>query len=317
VVNVSLTNSLYEIPLVLHEEGLDSVACELLGLGDMPVDLTSWTALVDMSRQTEVELKIGLVGKYVALHDAYLSVVEALLHGGIAQRAAVDIEWIAAEEVEGLLTADRLRNLDGVVIPGGFGERGLEGKVAAARFTREHQIPCLGICLGMQVMVVDYARHVLGLERAHSSEADPQTPHPVIDLMDDQREIDEKGGTMRLGAYVATLADGSQMADIYGRSVVSERHRHRYEFNPRYRSRFDDGDFLCSGSSPDGRLVEFVELGSHPFWLGTQAHPEFKSRPQRPAPLFSALIAAARVRHDRGSVPASMELEQRTPKSVS
>jgi len=207
------------------------------------------------------------------------------------------------------MAAGRLRELDGVVIPGGFGERGIEGKVAAAAYTREHQIPCLGICLGMQVMTIEYARNALGLSGANSTEFDPRTPHPVIDLMDTQRDVTDMGGTMRLGAYVAELQPGSQVAELYGKTVVSERHRHRYEFNPRYRSKFDGTDFVCSGTSPDGRLVEFIELRNHPYWVGTQAHPEFKSRPDRPAPLFDGLVQAALARAE-GRNPRLIDVDQ-------
>jgi len=198
--------------------------------------------------------------------------------------------------VEGLLAAGRLRDLDGLVIPGGFGERGSEGKIAAARYARENNIPCLGLCLGLQMMVIDFARNVLGLSGANSTEMDPQTPHPVIDLMEHQREVTTKGGTMRLGAYYAELLPGSIVGNAYGERVISERHRHRYEFNSKYQHRFEQAGLLCSGLSPDGRLVEFVELPGHPFWVGTQAHPEFKSRPDRPAPLFRELIGAALTR---------------------
>src|SRR5690606_35447048 len=187
----------------------------------------------------------------------------------------------------------RLRDLDGIVIPGGFGERGVEGKIAAAGYAREHRIPCLGLCLGMQVMTIEFARNVLGMTGANSTEFDPTTPYPVIDLMDSQRDVTDKGGTMRLGAYVAELVEGSIVAQAYGKTVVSERHRHRYEFNPKFRHRFEGSGFVCSGTSPDGRLVEFIELADHPFWVGTQAHPEFKSRPNRPAPLFREFVAAA------------------------
>jgi CTP synthase len=205
------------------------------------------------------------------------------------------------------LADGRLRVHDGVVLPGGFGARGNAGKIAAATYTREHDIPCLGICLGLQMMTIEYARNVLGLERTNSTEFDRQTPHPVIDLMDTQRDVSDMGGTQRLGAYVAELAEGSQVAGLYGKTVVSERHRHRYEFNPRYRSKFDGTDFVCSGTSPDGRLVEFIELRNHPFWVGTQAHPEFKSRPDRAAPLFDGLIAAAVARAD-GRNPRLIEV---------
>ncbi|MGH9135891.1 MAG: CTP synthase [Acidimicrobiales bacterium] len=296
VVNAADARNIYEIPLVLHEEGLDTVVCRHLGFDDRDVDLSEWEILVDRVERLDRTVHIGLIGKYVSLPDAYLSVVEALKHGGFHYGANVEIEWIQAEDVEGLLTAGRLGALDGIVIPGGFGERGTEGKIAAAGFAREHQIPCLGLCLGLQMMVIEFARNVLGLERANSTELDPQTPHPVIDLMDSQRDITTKGGTMRLGAYIAELAEGSQVARAYGTTVVSERHRHRYEFNGRYRRKFEDAGFRCSGVSPDGRLVEFVELPSHPYFVGTQAHPEFKSRPNKAAPLFRELVGAALTR---------------------
>ncbi len=298
VVNAADARNLYEIPLVMHDEGLDAVVCKLFGYADLDVDLSEWEILVDRVETSVTPVRIGIIGKYVSLPDAYLSVVESLKHGGFFHAAKVEVEWVQAEEVEGLLADGRLRDLDGIVIPGGFGERGIEGKVAAAGYAREHDIPCLGLCLGMQVMTIEYARNVLGLSRANSSEFDPSTPHPVIDLMDAQRDVTDKGGTMRLGAYVAELLPGSQVSKAYGRDVVSERHRHRYEFNPKYRSRFDGTGFVCSGTSPDGRLVEFVELEGHPFWIGTQAHPEFKSRPERPAPLFRDFVAAALARSD-------------------
>ena len=293
VVNCPDAGSLYEIPLVVHDEGLDQFVCDALHLITDPPDLDGWRALNERLAEANTPVRIGLIGKYVSLVDAYLSVVESLNHAGIYHGAVVEIDWILAEDVEGLLGEIRLRDLDGIVIPGGFGERGVEGKIAAAGFAREHDIPCLGLCLGLQCMTIEYARNVLGLERAHSSEFDPSSPHPVIDLMESQRDVSDKGGTMRLGAYVAQLRPGSQVAEIYGTDVVSERHRHRYEFNPRYRARFEATNFGCTGESPDGRLVEFIELEGHPFWVATQAHPEFKSRPDRPAPLFRAFIGAA------------------------
>jgi CTP synthase len=293
VVNCADAPSLYEVPLALHDEGFDSVICSHLGLGDEPPELSEWERLVERVESATRELRIGIIGKYVSLPDAYLSVVEALNHGGFHHGAQVDIEWIQAEDAEGLLAEGRLRDLDGIVIPGGFGERGVEGKIAAATYARENDIPCLGLCLGMQVMTIEYARNELGLTGANSTEFDPGTPHPVIDLMDSQRDVTDKGGTMRLGAYIAELTEGSIVAEAYEKTVVSERHRHRYEFNPRYRGKFEGSGFVCSGSSPDGRLVEFIELSDHPFWVGTQAHPEFKSRPNRPAPLFREFVAAA------------------------
>jgi len=292
VVNAADARNLYEVPLVMHEEGLDTYVCRLFGF-ENDIDLSEWEILVDRVENSHRPVRIGIIGKYVALPDAYLSVVESLKHGGFFHAADVSIEWVQAEDVERMSADGRLGELDGIVIPGGFGERGVEGKIAAAQYARENDLPCLGLCLGMQVMTIEYARHALGMEGAHSSEFDPKTPFPVIDLMETQRDVTDMGGTMRLGAYVAQLESNSQVAAIYETEVVSERHRHRYEFNPKFRSRFDGSDFVCSGTSPDGRLVEFIELKNHPFWIGTQAHPEFKSRPNRPAPLFRAFIAAA------------------------
>ncbi|MCD9623139.1 CTP synthase [Rhabdothermincola salaria] len=316
VVNAADARSLYEIPLIMHDEGLDAVVCQHFGFTELDIDLSEWEILVDRVERASTPVRIGLIGKYVSLPDAYLSVVEALNHGGFFHGAKAEVEWIQAEDAEGLLADGRLRDLDGIVIPGGFGERGVEGKVAAAGYAREHQIPCLGLCLGMQVMTIEFARNVLGLTGANSSEFDPTSAHPVIDIMDNQRDVTEKGGTMRLGAYVAELLPGSQVARAYGREVVSERHRHRYEFNPRYRSRFEGSGFVCSGTSPDGRLVEFIELEGHPFWVGTQAHPEFKSRPERPAPLFRDFIDAALARAE-GRNPHLPDLDAEPPASSS
>ena len=312
--NAADARNLYEIPLVLHEEGLDDVVCDILHLDAGDPDLSEWEILVDRIEHVDRSVRIGIIGKYVSLQDAYLSVAEALKHGGFHHGSSVDIDWIQAEEVEGLLAEGRLRELDGIVIPGGFGERGTEGKIMAAGYAREHDIPCLGLCLGLQMMTIEYARNVLGLAGANSSEFDPTTPHPVIDLMETQRGVTDMGGTMRLGAYVAQLAEGSQVAQAYDSTVVSERHRHRYEFNPKYRARFDESDLWCSGTSPDGRLVEFIELRTHPFWVGTQAHPELKSRPTRPAPLFRELIAAALARAE-GRSPHLFDLDADPPRS--
>ena len=309
VVNAPDASSLYEIPLLLNEEGLDSYICDSLGLDNPEPDLEDWRALVSRVASATSTVKIGLIGKYVSLVDAYLSVVEALNHAGAHHGVKVEIDWIQAEEVEGMLSEGRLKDLDGIVIPGGFGERGIEGKIAAAGFTRQNEIPCLGLCLGLQCMTIDFARNVLGLERAHSSEFDPSSPHPVIDLMESQRDVSDMGGTMRLGTYVAQLKPESQVSAIYGEEVVSERHRHRYEFNSRYRAKFEETDFVCSGESPDGRLVEFIELKGHPFWVATQAHPEFKSRPDRPAPLFRAFIEAALHRAE-GRNPQLVQMEE-------
>ncbi len=315
VVNAADAPNLYEVPLVLHDEGFDQVVCDILRLDDTVADLNEWEDLVDRVEAADKPVRIGLIGKYVSLVDAYLSVVESLKHGGFFHGARVEIDWIQAEEVPDLLEHGRFNELDGIVIPGGFGERGIEGKIAAAHFAREHDIPCLGLCLGMQVMVIDFARTVAGMDGANSSEFDSTSIYPVIDLMDTQREVTEKGGTMRLGAYVAELAPGSQVAEAYGKTVVSERHRHRYEVNPRFRGRIEEAGLRCSGTSPDNRLVEFVELPSHPFWVGTQAHPEFKSRPTRPAPLFKAFIGASLTRAE-GRRPHLFELDAEVKPSV-
>ena len=293
VVNAPDASNLYEVPLILHEEGLDGYVCEILGLSDLEPDLRSWSSLVDRIEGSTSRVCIGIIGKYVSLPDAYMSVVEALRHGGYDHSAGVEIDWIQAEEVEGLLAAGRLSHLDGMIIPGGFGERGTEGKIAAARYARENDIPCLGICLGLQVMVTEFCRNELGLVGANSREFDPTTSHPVVDLMDSQRDVTDMGGTMRLGLYPARLLEGTKVSAMYGESLTYERHRHRYEVNNDYRARMEANRLKCSGLSPDERLVEFVELEAHPFWVGTQAHPEFKSRPDRPAPLFRGLVAAA------------------------
>ena len=300
IVSAIDADNLYMIPLVLREEGLDDYVCRVLQLPDREPDLASWKALVDRVSSPEMTVKIGLVGKYVNLPDAYLSVVEALRHGGFSCSAKVEIDWIASDDAEGLLAEGRLRELDGIVIPGGFGFRGIEGKIAAAGYAREQGVPFLGLCLGMQCAVIEFARDECGLGGANSSEFDPHSPHPVIDLMDEQREVVDMGGTMRLGLYPAKLEPGTLVAEAYGEAVVYERHRHRYEVNNRYRKQLEDAGLVCSGTSPDDRLVEFVELPAdvHPFFVATQAHPEFKSRPDRPHPLFAAFVKAARERSD-------------------
>ena len=297
VVNAADARNIYELPLILHDEGLDTVVCEVLRL-DAPIDLTPWQEMVAKVEAATKPVKIGLIGKYVDYQDAYLSVAESLRHAGFHHGAKVEIDWIQAEEVEGLLVSERLGDLDGILIPGGFGERGFEGKIAAAGYAREHDIPCLGICLGLQAMTIDFARNVLGLTDANSTEMNPTTTHPVIDLMHDQRDVADKGGTQRLGAYYAILEPGSRVHQAYGEPVVSERHRHRYELNATWKPRMEAAGLQCTGLSPDRRLVEFVELADHPYWVATQAHPEFKSRPDRPHPLFRELVAHALARHE-------------------
>ncbi len=298
IVSAVDADSLYEIPLVLHDEGLDDYVCRLLDLGEHAPDLAEWRNLVGRVGAADFDVRIGLVGKYVYLPDAYLSVAEALKHGGYACGARVTIDWIASDDAEGLLTEGRLHDLDGIVIPGGFGVRGIEGKIAAAGYAREHRVPFLGLCLGLHCAVIEYARDVCGLVGANSSEFDAHSPHPVIDLMDEQREIVDLGGTMRLGAYPAKLAPGSIVQRAYGEPIVYERHRHRYEVNNKYRRKLEEAGMVSGGTSPDERLVEFVELpeSQHPFFVATQAHPEFKSRPDRPHPLFAAFVRASRDR---------------------
>jgi len=297
VVSAVDARNIYELPLILHQEGLDKVVAELLRLEELPAhrdpDLSTWERLVERADGDGTAIRIGLIGKYVDLPDAYLSVTEALRHAGFQTGAQVEVEWVQAEEISPLLAPSRLAHLDGMVLPGGFGDRGVEGKIAAAAYAREVGLPCLGLCLGLQVMVIDHAREAAGLAGANSREFDPLAEHLVIDLMDEQRNITDLGGTMRLGLYPARLEPGSLVAGMYGESLVYERHRHRYEVNPRYRTRLEASGLVCSGTSPDDRLVEFVELPDHPFWVGTQAHPEFKSRPDRPHPLFVGLVTAA------------------------
>jgi CTP synthase len=316
IVSAVDAETLYEIPLVLHDEGLDDYVCQVLHLDDAAPDLAEWRGLVGRIGGAEQEVRIGLVGKYVNLPDAYLSVAEALRHGGYACGARIEIDWIASDDAEGLLAEGRLRELDGIVIPGGFGVRGVEGKIGAARFAREHRLPYLGLCLGLQCGVIDFARDVCGLSGANSSEFDPHSPHPVIDLMDEQRAVVDLGGTMRLGAYPAKLVPGTIVQRAYGKEVIYERHRHRYELNNKYRRRLQEAGLVFSGTSPDDRLVEFIELdgSQHPFFVATQAHPEFKSRPDRPHPLFSAFVDAAR-EHAEGRAPR-LPIEAAVPRSA-
>jgi CTP synthase len=308
VVNAADARNIYELPLILHNEGLDDVVCDVLRI-DAPLDLAPWQQLVDKVEAATRPVKIGLIGKYIDLQDAYLSVVESLKHAGFHHGAKVEIDWIQAEEVEGLLVAGRLADLDGIVIPGGFGERGFEGKIAAAGYAREHDIPCLGLCLGLQAMTIEFCRNVLGMTDANSTEMNPNTPYPVIDLMHDQRDVIDKGGTQRLGAFYAILEPGTRVAQAYGEPVVSERHRHRYELSAQLKPKLEAAGLRCSGVSPDRRLVEFIELDDHPFWVATQAHPEFKSRPDRPHPLFCELVDAALARHE-ARAPRLVVLDQ-------
>jgi CTP synthase len=292
VIPLVTTPVIYEVPLVLEEASLGDFLVERLGLAQAhPPELEGWRAVVSDIRRPKRPVRVGLVGKYVELHDAYLSVREALYHAGLRCDVAAEIEWIDAEEVEHH-GVDRLQGVDGILVPGGFGERGIEGKIAAARYARERQVPYLGLCLGMQVMVIDLARQSLGSDEPNSTEFDLNTKYPVIDLMPDQRDIAEMGGTMRLGLYPCRLLPGTQAAAAYGQDLIQERHRHRFEVNNAYRDLLTGAGLVLSGVSPDGRLVEIGELAGHPFMLGCQFHPEFKSRPTRPHPLFQAFVKA-------------------------
>ena len=285
---------LYEVPLMLEREGLADVVVRRLGLICHMPDLTEWATMVHRAKHPKGTVKIALVGKYVALHDAYLSVVEALTHGGIANGVKVEIKWVNSEAVTDESAAGWLSDCAGILVPGGFGDRGIEGKISAIRYARENKIPFLGICLGMQMAVVELARHAAGLEDAHSSELAPLTKHPVIGLMPDQVGVTDKGGTMRLGSCPCLLKEGTRAAAAYGADRIDERHRHRYEFNNDYREVLEAAGLILSGLSPDGRLVEIVELADHPWFVGVQFHPELKSRPNRAHPLFREFIAAAK-----------------------
>jgi CTP synthase len=291
--------SLYEVPLRLEEEGLADLVVAKLGIRGLPAaNLSEWRELVRKEQGLKKSVSIGLVGKYVELKDAYLSVSEALTHAGIHNGVKVDIAWIQAEGLEGTGAASALSGLDAVIIPGGFGARGIEGMIQAARYAREQGVPYLGICLGLQVAAIEFCRTVLGKSRANSTEFDPATPDPVIDLMHAQVGVTEMGGTMRLGAYPCCTLEGSMAREAYGREEISERHRHRYEVNNLYRSALAEGGMVASGLSPDGRLVEMLEVPGHPFYVGTQAHPEFKSRPNRPHPLFFEFVRHAVLRKE-------------------
>ena len=285
-------HSIYELPLMLAEQRIDDFLVRRLGLACGPLDLAPWRETVRRLLEPRATVRIGVVGKYIELQDAYKSVYESVVHGGIANEARVEIVRVDAEDLERDGTA-ALGGLDGILIPGGFGNRGIEGKILAARFARERRIPCYGLCLGMQVITIEYARHVLGLARAHSAEFDPASPDPVIHLMESQKAVATKGGTMRLGAYDCRLTPGSRAAAAYGKETVSERHRHRFEYNPAYRERLERAGLRVGGVNPLTGLVEIVEVADHPWMVGVQYHPEFKSSPTRPHPLFAAFIRAA------------------------
>ncbi len=284
---------LYEAPLAMEKEHLAQVACECLHLDCPQPDLADWESMVDALRTPDKEVNIALVGKYIQLHDAYISVVEALKHGGISNKATVNIKWIDSETVTDENVDELLKDADGILVPGGFGDRGIEGKIKAITYARTHEIPFLGLCLGMQLSIVEFARNVAGFNDAHSIELDPSTTHPVIALMPDQNGVEDIGGTLRLGSYPCVLDKTSKAFALYGEDTIHERHRHRYEVNNDYRAVLTEKGMKLSGLSPDGRIVEMCELSGHPFFIATQAHPELKSRPNRPHPLFKGFIEAA------------------------
>jgi len=304
VIPMETVQTIYEVPLLLEERGLGDFVIDRLGLSGGR-DLEDWREMVQRLKNPRGVVEVAVVGKYVELHDAYMSVKESLAHAGIASEVDVDIRWVHAEDLEARPAEAVLEGVQGIVVPGGFGERGWEGKIAAARWARENGVPYLGLCLGMQVMVTEFARDVCGLAGANSTEFDPESPHPVISLLDEQQGVTKKGGTMRLGAYPCRLAPGSAAARAYDTDLISERHRHRWEFNNAYREVLEGAGLRVSGTSPDGSLVEISEIAGHPFMLGTQFHPELKSRPNRPHPLFRDFVAAAVARQAAAAAPVA------------
>ena len=306
VIGAADADDIYRIPLMMREQGLDTVVAEKLGIQAADPDLTEWETLVRRMDSRSREVEVALVGKYVKLHDAYLSVVEAFKHAGIFHGARVRVRWVDSEALTPDNVADVLRGVDGVFVPGGFGARGIEGKVAAARWAREQQVPYLGVCLGMQVAVVEFARNVAGMAGANSSEFDPETPFPVIDLLPEQKQVEDMGATMRLGAQPVQLVAGTKAREAYGNDTIAQRHRHRYEVSLELRERLEEAGLVVAGTSPDGRLVEVVEVEDHPFYVAAQYHPEFISRPTRPEPLFRDFIrAAVTLRHGREAAEES------------
>jgi CTP synthase len=321
VVSARDVDNIYKVPLVFREEGVDDFVLEHFHTEAAEPDLASWRDLTRRADEAEQPVRIALVGKYVRLEDAYLSVVEALRHSGFMHGGRVEIDWVDSEKLDPAEAGERLEEADGILIPGGFGGRGIEGKIAAARVARERDIPYLGICLGMQLAVCEFARHAAGMEGANSTEFDPETPFAVIDLLPEQKEVADMGGTMRLGADPIKLHDGTRIREIYEEAVVYERHRHRYEVNNLLRKRLESAGMVFSGTSPDDRLVEVIELPAsiHPFFVASQYHPEFKSRPDRPAPLFREFVRAAfdraRGRAPEGQAAAAPEGEPSVTRS--
>jgi CTP synthase len=284
---------IYEMPLRLKEQHMDQIVLDHFGIEAPEADMAEWTELVEKVQSLSKTVRIGLVGKYVELQDAYISVVEALKHAGFAYDADIEVDWINAEYINAENAAEKLQNCDGILVPGGFGDRGVEGKIVATKYARENNVPFFGICLGMQLASVEFARSIMNFEDAHSSELNPKTSYPVIDLLPEQKDVEDLGGTLRLGLYPAKLKVGSKAHEAYGEEVVYERHRHRYEFNNEYREQFEAAGFIFSGTSPDGRLVEIIEIADHPWFVACQFHPEFISRPNRPQPLFREFVGAS------------------------
>ena len=312
VIEARDVTSIYQVPLMFHKEGLDDIICEKLGLTCPPPDLSGWEKMVEKIYSMTESVDIAMCGKYTHLHDAYKSIIESFTHAGVANNVHVNIQWIDTEKIEQEGPEAHLAGVHGILVPGGFGDRGIEGKIAAIRYARERGIPFLGICLGLQVAVIEFARDVCGLRGAHSSEFDPDTPYPVIDLMLEQRSRTKMGGTMRLGAYPCHIVEGSLAHRLYSALDIEERHRHRYEVNNAFRSRLTDAGMTISGVSPDGELVEMIELRDQPFFIGCQFHPELKSRPNRAHPLFRGLVSAAKTykrEHDDGQDAPTMAHE--------
>jgi CTP synthase len=289
-------HTIYEVPLMLQRERVDDLVCNLLRLDAPAANMSHWQEIIRKLIAPQHRVRIAVVGKYIELQDAYKSVYEAVIHGGVANDCGVEIQKVDAEDIEREGADKYLKNVGGILVPGGFGERGIEGKIQAARYAREHNVPYLGLCLGMQIATIEFARNVLKLPKAHSTEFDPGTPDPVIAMLDGQTRVTKKGGTMRLGAQPCQLVVGTKAARLYGAFIVRERHRHRYEFNNAYRERFEKADYVLSGFTPDGKLVEIIELARHPFFVASQFHPEFHSKPHQPHPLFKGFIAAAHQR---------------------
>ena len=295
VIQNATADNLYAVPLMLEKEGLTREVCKCLGLDKIEPKNEEWQEMIDNIRKIgDKEVKIAIVGKYVALEDSYLSVAESLRHAGFENQVKVNVDFVDSEEITDENVKQKLEKYDGLLVPGGFGNRGIEGKISTIKYARENNIPFLGICLGMQMSVVEFARNVLGLKDANSEEFDINSKNQVIHIMDEQKNIENKGGTMRLGSYPCVLKEGSLAYNLYGKKEIAERHRHRFEYNNNYKERMEKEGLICSGISPDGRLVEIVELKNHPYFIASQFHPEFKSRPNRPSPLFKGLIEAAK-----------------------